>query len=436
MKKIIFIFFLIMLPSYSFYTLKDLAALQKEYYSSAPSLFKKIQGKKKQTKKLLYQEAFWWQNAPSVGLYTSLDSKDTYVPHMFNLWDLAPHKGKGVSVAVFDTEISPYHSLIRCSGDFLSYSNCADYKHAPLFDHSTHTVGLIAARNTDERYIFGLAPEASIMVFKTLDIFGKRTSLSLLIDAIKQALKHSVAIANISFTFDCYDDKNNKKRAELETLLSSIPYVICAAGNHGIEQEKHHTHRIAYPARIFNNIISVGSFGSTYCAKTNSYYYFVSPFSQYEPGKGPYFLAPGQMILSCSASPRTQEDLYAFHSGTSCSAALMSGFFALVIGEFDSLFSYDQVMVVCKESASSLTQHKDWKEKSLYGVIDMRTALCILHILKQTFSKHDLKTMSFDCYVFKVKKIKTIFDTTKNISKSLTMQAAFDFVKLKLLESK
>ncbi len=434
MKNIFFLFFLIALPSYSFYTFKDLAALQKEYQSSVLSLFEKVQSKKKQIKKLLYQEAFWWQHAPSVGLYASLDAKDTYIPHMFSLWDLAPHKGKGVSVAVFDTEVSPNHSLIRCSGDFFKHTT---HKHAPFFDHGTHTVGLIGARTTTHQdYVFGLAPEASIMVFKTLDMFGKPTSLSVLLDAVKQALKHAVAIANISFTFDCYDDKNNKKRAELERLLSSIPYVMCAAGNDGIEQTKHHKHRIAYPARIFNNIISVGSFGSTYCAKTNSYHYFVSPFSQYEPGKGPYFLAPGQMILSCSASPVTQEDLYAFHAGTSCSAAIMSGFFALLIGEFGSLFSHDQVMVVCKESASGLTMHKEWKEKSLYGVIDMRTALCMLHVLKHAYAEHDLKTMPLHRYVCSVLKIKTIFNTTKNISKPLTMQAAIEFVKIKLLESK
>ena len=54
---------------------------------------------------------FWYQELPTIGLRPTKEffpPAYPFVPHQFTLWQLAPHRGKGVCIALIDSGISAY----------------------------------------------------------------------------------------------------------------------------------------------------------------------------------------------------------------------------------------------------------------------------------------------------------------------------------------
>ena len=70
----------------------------------------------------------------------------------------------------------------------------------------------------------------------------------------------------------------------------------------------------------------------------------------------------------------------------------MSGALALILGEFKNDFSREQLLAVCQASCFKLHNTKEWKEQVIYGVLDIRTALLTLHVLKKIKTLLPLKT--------------------------------------------
>jgi subtilisin family serine protease len=244
-----------------------------------------------------------------------------------------------------------------------------------MVGHGTHNYGIVTA----------LAPRATILVLKTFDENGASTK-SILIAALKKAQRLTPDILNLSLKFADSLDMTEPSSQELEKFLASFPYVVAAAGNSG------NIHCAeGYPARLSCVPFDVGAF----------YYHAgectIPSFSQYEPNVGPLFVLPGVNILSTDLiAGHIAQATYAFRSGTSAATAIMSGFLALLIGEFKGEFTREEILKVCYASTLKMHTTAAWCTKVVLGVLDMRTALFMLHVVRSLKNVHKKFDASFD----------------------------------------
>lgn len=251
--------------------------------------------------------------------------------------------------------------------------------------HGTFTYGLIGAQQIEGKGLTGIAPEAKVLMIKAFDDEGE-SNKSTLNAALKRSLLLQSDIVNMSLKISNEMDEKSEECRHLKTLVDAHDYVIAASGNDGdtIKTE-------AYPARLESVAFDVGSF--SYDVQKG---FHVTDFTQSEPGIGPKFVAPGFNIFGPGLLPNQNKDsVYVFMAGTSISTPIVSGFMALVLAEFKSIFSKEQILKVVYSSSLKLGSSSDWN-KALLGVIDMRTSLLILHILK------DIKN-SLDAQLFEQK---------------------------------
>ncbi len=258
-----------------------------------------------------------------------------------------------------------------------------------MTDHATHIASLIGAKppqGTDG--IWGLAPECSLRVIKAL-YEGRETTTDVkhVNQAFERAIDYQADIINLSLKLDDTIDPHDPLFKKLEKIVTTFPYACCATGNEGTKKPG----RMSYPARFKNVPFSVGSFGCIYDKKTNHYTCHLSNFNEYEKGIGPNYVAPGENMLGCSYAYANKKPLYTLKTGTSCATAFMSGALALILGEFKHDFSSDQLLAVCQASCFKLHDSKEWKEQVVYGVLDIRTALFTLHVLKKIKTLLSLK---------------------------------------------
>lgn len=445
---------------------------------------------------------FWYQKLPTTGLRPQ-DHNELppypFLPHCFNLWELAPSKGRGVKIAIIDTGVAAFpvkgskkyrknydlemkghfgsktynivsddgldpieqfihklrhyfnedtfdheylekmtplwikeclehnsidgltsymqnHSSSFGSNDIQSvkrlinksfnliqldepYGEKAVEQFVPLVQithekstfvagHGSHGFGVVGGQLSSPSAltpeadigICGLAPAADIIMIKAFNDDGT-SNKSTLIAGLKKAISYNADIVNLSLKIS---DKVNFKDSStqlLDRLLGLVPYVVTASGN-GKGGE-------AFPARFETVNFDVGAF------RYNSDNYPIISFSQYTKNYGPRIVAPGYNILSCGLVPSQKKDsMYAFMSGTSMAAPIVSGFIALVLGEFKNEFDSQQIQKVIFKSTVRMHDNKDWHDKSLLGVIDMRTALLMFHTLRNV--KESIKNNSIN----------------------------------------
>ena len=256
--------------------------------------------------------------------------------------------------------------------------------------HGSHTFGLVggllqgsqgAITPDHDKGICGLAPDADVLMFKVFDENGESAN-SVLTEAAKRAIAYDVDILNMSLKVTDKFTKSDEALVSLNRMLDLIPYVVSASGNDGDPKSKEYAGRpaLAYPAKFDSVEFDVGAFGMS----GDGGPYDVSFFSQFEPNVGPKFVAPGYNILSSGLIPDQKDDsVFLFINGTSMAAPIVTGFVALVLGEFKDEFTRDQLLHVCYSSVVRLYDTHNWNSKALLGVIDMRLALFTLHVLKQ-----------------------------------------------------
>jgi hypothetical protein len=435
----------------------------------------------------------WQCTIPTTGL-SSVIPEYPYIPHFFSLWELAPKKGRGITIAFVDTGIAGFeiegqsykkHPDLTISenyiGDLLNFSNRAGfeallwyirqclphemaqqpleqeviiwineycisksvssitkffknaaipqskleqiikeitqgrrgimpYNKARFFtpvqliapinrkvifeflsiapakseylqaSHGTHIYGLVNAQS------IGLAPHAECLMIKLCKEDGT-TDKETLIHALKRVQYYNPDIINISLKIDGTLADTFMK--EFHQLFDESRYVVTASGN----ATESMLSQQAYPARCAHIDFDVGSF--SYDGNNE---YPISSFSQYQLGVGPKFVAPGMNILSTgySYNNNQQEPGYLFLSGTSMSSALMSGFVALMLAEFKDDFTREQLLTVCYSSTIKMHETLGWDKKCTLGVLDMRTALLILHICKAFKKTLNQKSHTFD----------------------------------------
>ena len=270
--------------------------------------------------------------------------------------------------------------------------------------HGSHTSGIAAGKlqgkgtinsPINDTGICGIAPQAELIMIKAFQSDGSSDTTTL-IAAAKKALQYDVDVANLSLKIA--DRLNLQKESSklLQSFLGLIPYVVAASGNDGSPQYAAEYPGVveSYPAKFDDVEFDVGAFGYH-----EGGLFPISLFSQYEPNVGPKFVAPGFNILSSALVPGQKiSSEYVFMDGTSMATPVMTGFVALMLGEFKADFTREEFLKVCYKSAIKYHNDQDWNKKVLLGALDMRTALFTLHAIKSVRQQLGMekKTIPFD----------------------------------------
>jgi subtilisin family serine protease len=224
--------------------------------------------------------------------------------------------GRGVVVGLADTLIAPQTWM---NGACVAQYSDRLWGDPPTWQsgHATFLAGLILSQ----------APGATIDARCVLDTNGTGTSWDVA-KKIMQFADSGVDVLNLSFGAFTYDGKPPLAIATAISKLSTDIVVVAAAGNHGeLDKEKHENVRPLFPASL-PGVVAVGS------AKRDG---TLSKFSP--PAEWVDVIADGEDLVSLFPAGKlafkknpSDEELttlefagYASWSGTSFSAALISG---------------------------------------------------------------------------------------------------------------
>jgi subtilisin family serine protease len=211
--------------------------------------------------------------------------------------------------------------------------------------HGTHVAGVIASQKENSIGIAGVAPDAKILPIKALNDQGKG-KFSNIAKAIIYASDHNANIINASWGCNCIIPEILKKAYRYSARKGVIN--ITAAGNNGSKTNNYAPGNLA-------QTLSVGSLDS----EGN-----LSSFSNY--GTSVDIAGPGQNILSTLAhgtlinqnpATRMQKDPdydYYYISGTSASAAFISGVSALLLSKYPKL-SQKELKKLLQESSDPIS---------------------------------------------------------------------------------
>lgn len=219
------------------------------------------------------------------------------------IWEYT--RGENIRVAILDTGIELNHpdfqeDSILEKEEFSGSGSVVD-----TYGHGTHIAGIIGARSTGNGVI-GVAPECGLLIAKISENENFR-GLSQITNAVKWAIEKKADIINLSLETNVNDDDLHE--AIKEAIQKKI-FVVASTGNN--------KYTVKFPA-CYDEVLAVGSVN--YDGKS----YKVSPHS----GRGEeiHVVAPGVDIQSCWLNKG-----YKTESGTSFSAAFVSGCVALMLG--------------------------------------------------------------------------------------------------------
>lgn len=193
------------------------------------------------------------------------------------------------------------------------------YWNSTSAEHATHIAGVIAAAQNDFG-IIGVAPKAKILPICIEGVNG-RSSESAVIKGLDYAAKMGAKVVNFSQVFA-------KRPLALESAMDKVEgqlVIVCSAGNNGNNLEEVPT----YPSvGSTSNIFSVASVRNDGRLATDSDY----------STKYVDIAAPGDNIMSTYPEGR-----YAYASGTSMAAPMVSGLMALLYSVEPDLYPYEAI---------------------------------------------------------------------------------------------
>ncbi|HEX7189597.1 MAG TPA: S8 family serine peptidase [Actinomycetes bacterium] len=284
--------------------------------------------------------------------------------------------GQGVDVALLDSGVLPVEGLTTTNklvlGPDLSFeSQQPNLRHLDTFGHGTHMAGIIAGRDsgttpgtyaTDNSRFLGMAPGSRVVSLKLADAQGN-TDVSQVIAAIDWVIAHSrdaglnIRVLNLSFGTDSAQDYRLDPLAHAaEVAWSKGIVVVVSAGNGDGTRTG-----LANPA-YSPTVMAVGAVDTKGTLDRGDD--VVPAFSQRgnaaEGKRAPDVVAPGVSVVSLRAKGSFVDSRYAATaaigdryfkgSGTSQSAAVVSGAAALLLSQRPTLTS-DQVKDILRRSA-------------------------------------------------------------------------------------
>ena len=278
---------------------------------------------------------------PNYLYHTLATANDPDYPKQWNLkniaiesaWDAT--KGKGVTVAVIDTGITPGPDLQDTAFvegyDFVNNKIDASDDHG----HGTHVAGTIA-QTTNNRYgVAGVAYQAKLMPLKVLSAFGGGTTADIA-EAIRFAADHGADVINMSLGGG--GDSQLMKEA-IDYAYQKGVVLVAAAGNENRNAS-------SYPAR-YPRVISVSALDINGER---------APYSNY--GAGVDIAAPGGSeagkILQETIDPSTGKSVFREYQGTSMAAPHVAGVAALI--KASGVTNPEKVAQILQQSSQAVTE--------------------------------------------------------------------------------
>ena len=228
----------------------------------------------------------------------------------------------------------------RYGYNFYRYSMTGGH-HDPMdgFGHGTHIAGIIAGGVNNNRGIAGINPRASILSISFLNSEGWGAQLDAA-EAIKYAADRGAKVINCSWG---YYKCTRALREAVVYAQSKGAIVVAAAGNDG-------SNRKEYPAAL-DHVITVGAINLNH---DKSY------FSSY--GDHVEFFTYGENIYNT-----VPDQGYQFKSGTSQSAAIVSGGISAMLS-YNPKLGYKEILACLVTHSTSFTSKK--RDPNLgYGVL-------------------------------------------------------------------
>ena len=214
-------------------------------------------------------------------------------------------------------------------------------KEYTIENHSTLVSGIIAAERTNDIGIKGVAPHTKIMplvICSNVDEHDNDIAA-----AIHYAVNNGAKVINMSFgkEFSLYKNRviNAYKYAEKNDVL-----LVHAAGNNSfnVDDNPYYPSDVDYenPDEVVDNFITVGSISQ----KIDSS--FVSEFSNYGK-KNVDLFAPGDKIYTTTAG-----NSYAYDSGTSLAAPMVSGTAAMIWSYYPKLTAKEVKQIILESGTA------------------------------------------------------------------------------------
>jgi serine protease AprX len=305
-------------------------------------------------------------------------------------WWAAGYTGKGVDVALIDTGVAPVSGLDApgkvVNGPDLSLdSQSPTLRYLDAYGHGTFMGGLIAGNDFSYR---GMAPDARLVSLKVGAADGA-VDVSQVIAAIDWVVQHAhdpglnIRVINLSYGSNSLQDPSVDPLAyAAEQAWKHGIVVVAAGGNYGFQSQRN-APALADPA-YDSSLLAVGSIDTmgTLVPNDDQVPSF-SPWPKRGATRSVDLDAPGAHLqglrvpnsfVDVNHPEGYLDDRYFRGSGTSESAALVSGAAALVLQKYPNA-TPDQVKQLLTRSATYLNSQKSQAQGG--GELNLTAALAL-----------------------------------------------------------
>lgn len=268
------------------------------------------------------------------------------------------YTGKGIGIAFLDTgicRIEDFGNRIKFFKDFINEKNIAYDDNG----HGTHVAGIACGGG----YYKGIAPQAEIIMLKTLDKEGSGNGSDVLAGIqwiYDNHKKYNIKILNMSIGTKA-TGKGDPLVMAVEKLWDKGITVVTAAGNNGPSP-----YTISSPGTS-KKVITVGTNDDSKNKILKNNYSGRGPTK--ECIVKPDILAPGSNIISC----KCDNGKYKALSGTSMSTPVVSGAVALLLEKYPDL-SPDDIKYMLKLSSDNLNEspnRQGWGLLNIENLLNM-----------------------------------------------------------------
>lgn len=356
----------------------------------------------------------WYLKIPSINIISFDNSLQSGSLHNIPLWKLGNRQGKGIKIAVLDTNVSTsqisiisrlqknhHESFLRKSSANLNTVdsfNCFNKdiedskKRLQYINPKIYISKDVFEKNHGLNSIFciqQIAPAVEIIPIHVLDDHGLADIASLL-GGIQKAVEAKADILHMGLRIQNIDTEDPIFQKICKQLVNFC-FVVIAAGNKDTQSNQ----QLFMNYEQSNRIISVGAF------KKEGNLYPACGFSESWLPYGPQVLMPGQDITCPVWVEKINDFLWTPIDGTSIAAALMSGCLALFLSECELKLTNKQMRYLVQACCDQQTA---WEKKSLWGTLNVSKLLFTVNVLQDLSKKITFKKSSrfFEIVVDKV----------------------------------